>query len=443
MFKISRLYIKLYLYIIAIIASLLLLSAIQLLPLKETYYIDINDAVNFIAISGLINSSSSPEELVKHMSEKYKYGMTLYNDRGYSVVSTEKEDVSSIDKIIKEINRKGSYTYVLNDRIYFILPVNNKRAYLQFSLENQFTFKELAIGFIKDLLCTSLIMSICLYPLSLYLTKPLEKITETAIKFSKGDFSELNKKNLIKGNDEIAQLNRAFTCMAKELVSMIEEKKDLISYISHELNSPLSKMQIAVEIIKNKLEAGEQPSFKTVGKLSGNIGEMLKMVNELLELSALNKTYILAPEKVNMDSLLTAILEDFHGVLRGKNIIVKTNKEGDIKEISIDKTKIKRVVENLLYNAIEYTPPGSVIEITLRGEGVKNYFSIKDEGPGIKEENKEKIFEPFFREDPSRTRKTGGAGLGLAIVKKIIDLHHGHIWLENPGEKGALIAFRV
>jgi signal transduction histidine kinase len=232
--------------------------------------------------------------------------------------------------------------------------------------------------------------------------------------------------------------------MAYELSLMIESKKELISDISHELGSPLSRMQVSLDIIEDDLQNNQLPDKNVVEKLSRNIKEMSRLLKELLDLSRIDTGYILNKEKLNMEELISVIIQKFQLLLEKKNLIVEIVNNDHISEIYADKSRLSRVFENLLLNAIEYSPSGGLIAITIKKEE-EDHFSvtIKDEGPGIKKENREKIFTAFFREDASRTRETGGTGLGLAIVKKIIILHGGKIWIANPGEKGAQITFKI
>lgn len=241
----------------------------------------------------------------------------------------------------------------------------------------------------------------------------------------------------------LSLLNNAFTMNDEKQSSGIEEKKELILAISHELGTPLSRIQVAVEIIREDLEMGGKPSDKILDKLSKSVNEISTLLKELLELGRLDKTDVLNKDKTDIEQLINNSIEKLQVFIEEKNLNVKVNSQGNIKEVMADRVKIERVIKNLLANAIDYTPKSSEIIMTVKENEKSLYFSIKDNGPGISEENKEKIFEPFFRVDPSRTRKTGGTGLGLAIVKKIINLHGGKIWVENPGKKGAVIAFEI
>ena len=445
MFKISRLYFKLYLYLVAVIFILSGVPALVFFLQGPPPHIKMYNDMISVTYS-VINSSSGEAKLKRELIEIGKNAeieIIIYNHNGEPLIWTGENKPLSDRKIIDELNKNERYAtdipYKRMNSITFRgVNKDSKYAFIRILQTKPPPFLS---EFLITLIITCLALSILLYPLALYLSSPLQKITEKANKISKGDFRDT--KIDIKGNDEIADLNNAFTVMSKELISRIEEKKELILAISHELGTPLSRMQVATEIIKDKQEAGEMPTEKIVKKLSRNIDEMSTLLKELLDFGRMDKSTILNKSKFNMEEVLMDTLEKLNIFIEEKNIKIKVEIEGNVDKVLCDRVKIARVIKNLLTNAIDYTPSNSKITINLKGDSSDFSFSIKDEGPGILERNKEKIFEPFFREDTSRTRTTGGTGLGLAIVKKIIDLHDGKISVANPGEEGAKIIFVI
>lgn len=299
--------------------------------------------------------------------------------------------------------------------------------------------------FFTGLLMLSVLFSVGAYPLAIYLTKPLEKLTRKTVEFSLETCTNIKKNAINKDEgDEISKLNRAFSYMEDELRAMLEAKKELILYVAHELGTPLSRINVAVEIIEEQIEEGKNPSIKTVQDISRNIKEMSVLLKELLDLSRMDtKDYRIDIKPSDIEKILDEVIETFKIMTDRQNISINIRKEGDLHDVSVDSEKISRVFYNILSNAIKYSPCDSEIDIILKREGEGFSVSVKDKGHGILKENAEKIFEPFFREDPSRTRKTGGTGLGLAITRKIISLHGGTIWVENPGEPGAVITFKI
>ncbi|MEQ8168769.1 MAG: HAMP domain-containing sensor histidine kinase [Candidatus Eremiobacterota bacterium] len=299
--------------------------------------------------------------------------------------------------------------------------------------------------FFSGLLMLSVVFSVAVYPLAIYLTKPLEKLTRKTVEFSLETCTNIQKNDINKDEgDEISKLNRAFSYMEDELRAMLEAKKELILYVAHELGTPLSRINVAVEIIEEQLEEGKNPSIKTVQDISRNIKEMSVLLKELLDLSRMDtKDYKLDIKPSDVEKILDEVIDSFKIMTERQNITIDIRKEGHLHDVPVDPEKISRVLYNILSNAIKYSPRNGKIDVILKREGENFSVSVKDNGQGILKENAEKIFEPFFREDPSRTRKTGGTGLGLAITRKIISLHGGSIGVENPGEPGAIITFKI
>jgi len=406
---------------------------------------------NILAVSDFIrNCSSLDDAKLGELSEKYDCIIDFYDANGINVTSENIENEMTIgidlsEDMIAILKEEKNYIPTepeFRDTCFF--TVNNKNLpFVYMSVHSRMSPPSVDKRFIMILIFISIILSIAVYPLTKYLTRPLEKITEKAIKFSRGDFSGMEKDTANYGDDEIGKLAQAFNHMASELSLIIEGKKELISHISHELGSPLSRMQLAVELLEDNVNSGEVPSAKIVNKLSKNINEMSKLVKELLDLSRMDRSYILNIEKIDLQGIISTAIQKFQILSDKNNVKINVDNQFDSSDFFADMNGITRAIENLLSNAIDYSPENSRIDILLKNEDGHLLFSIKDEGPGILKENKERIFEAFFREDPSRNRKTGGTGLGLAIVSKIISLHGGKIWVENPGEKGAHIMFKI
>jgi two-component system, OmpR family, sensor histidine kinase CpxA len=448
-----RLYLKLYLYFVVVISFLfILLPAIILFTIDKTVAMDLpqEELIDHIIlttdyIKNAPTGSTTFLEGLKSLAGEHHLEITLYDLDGKALLGTgaqESLDISTMAELLKD--HKYTSDNIFKGTIRFIVPIEKSDTpFAYVSIINQVGRHGFLQRNLRKLLIACPIVFILIYPLALHFTKPLDRITEKAKRFSNGDFSDLEESGKVKGNDEIARLDRAFNHMAQNLVSMLESKKELISDMSHELGSPLSRMQVAVDIMQNQLEKDEMPSKKTLAILSKNIEEMSKIVRELLDLSRASKTYTLAMEKADLEEIVTTIVGDYQVITKKNNVTVVIHKEGDVSQVSIDRTKLIRVIQNLLSNALEYSPENSTIALYLKGEGEHFSFTIKDQGPGISVEDREKVFEPLYRPDPSRARKTGGTGLGLAIVSKFVSLHGGKVQVENPGGKGAIITFTI
>ena len=398
--KISRLYVKIYLYFLFLMVFFALSAPLLLSSGRKPAHMIVGERVShlydYFQKKGF-NKKTLPED-IRGFSELYNCNVMLYDRNGKTLCWTEyKESCLPFMPFAKqEVDKTGIFIgdSFVNNKSYIIISLSDKcLPYAYLSVVYMFFDTPFCIRAVFGFL----LFFIMGYPLAMYITKPLTELTQKAIKFSKGDFSDLDNKVKVKGNDEIAKLNIAFFSMANELVDMIEKQKSLISDMAHDIGSPLSRMQVAVDIIESQIEAGDMPPPKTVKKLSKNIREMAALAKEMLDLSRMDKAIVLNIEKTDVSSLVKDIVEGFHSFTEEKHLKVNIIEQGGLKELYLDKLKIERVIQNLLSNAIDYTVPDGKIELTLKGEHDHFTFSIKDEGPGIAEEYKDRIFDPFFR----------------------------------------------
>lgn len=251
------------------------------------------------------------------------------------------------------------------------------------------------------------------------------------IKYLSAGVDELSKGNLdsnipIKSRDELAYLSQSFNEMTKKIKNMIKARDQLLLDVSHELRSPITRIKLALEFIKDD---------KSKESISSDIKEIEVMITEILESERLkNENGKLKLTKCNVYNLLNEVAEYYKD---SKPPLVIKDVSKDL-ELNIDEIRIKLVFKNLIDNAIKYSHPQSrPVTIFVEELPDKAVINIKDDGIGIPDEDIPFIFEPFFRVDKSRTRKTGGYGLGLSLCKKIIEAHGGKISLTNNQDRGS------
>lgn len=256
--------------------------------------------------------------------------------------------------------------------------------------------------------------------------KPLKQLNEAVKKVGEGDL-DLNLAR--KSNDELGELTTAFNHMTADLKKMIYAREQLLLDVSHELRSPITRAKIALEMMP------ESPEKKSVWD---DLKEMEIMITEILEserlksgLTKLHKT------PVNVASLLQRIAENYK---RENTRVVLLPVSNDI-IIHIDEALMTIVLRNLIDNSIKYSSPqDSPVEISVIRTNESVTIQIEDFGKGIPEEKLPFVFDPFYRVDESRSRKTGGYGLGLHLCKRIMDLHGAEIGLGNKKDGKGLIA---
>lgn len=221
--------------------------------------------------------------------------------------------------------------------------------------------------------------------------------------------------------DEFGVLTDAFNRMARSVRERVRARDQLLLDVSHELRSPLTRMKVALALL---------PDGEKKARMSADVAEMETMVTELLELERLRDGRGLRLARCDLGSILRDAAEAFAGVPPG----VRVAPLPDL-AVDVDAEKLRTVLRNLLENAAKYALPDSApVEISAAREGESVVVRLRDDGPGIPEEDLAGVFEPFFRVDRSRSRKTGGYGLGLSICKRILEAHGGGIAVaRNPG----------
>jgi two-component system, OmpR family, sensor histidine kinase CpxA len=283
-----------------------------------------------------------------------------------------------------------------------------------------------------------LISGLICYLLSIYLTQPLRSLRMAAKSIGTGKLN--TRVGRFKGHrrDEIAELSGEFDRMASQLESLINSKERLLQDISHELRSPLARLQIAIELGRKKATQASEIEFSRMEIECLRLNTLIKEILEYarLEKSAteLNKTLI------NLPTLLNRIIDDANfelGSLK-PGIILHNSLDCDL---YLDERLIHRALENIIRNALSYSLPNAKVGIIVHlVESSKEiHIDIEDNGPGVPEEQLNKIFNPFYRVDTSREKKTGGYGLGLSIAQQAIKLHKGAILAKNLPGGGLLV----
>ena len=256
------------------------------------------------------------------------------------------------------------------------------------------------------------------------ITLPVKRLSNAAHQFGKGKLSTRISET---GPTELASLAHSFNRMAKEITQSIENRAILFGGISHDLRSPITRMQVALDLL-------EQDQDKAlVTRLKNDLIEMELLIQKSLEfVKGLDKQNAI---EVNLDEIFHTIIEDY----RKRDLFIHLVAES-CGTCKIDIQAFRRVLLNLLDNAFRY---GDNSPVTLSCKKEKHQLTIQvlDEGPGIPTEKLETVFQPFYRLDHSRNKKIGGSGLGLAIVKQLCDAHSWKIQLlprKNQGLEASI-----
>ena len=234
---------------------------------------------------------------------------------------------------------------------------------------------------------------------------------------------------------ELNQLSVSYNKMLERLQDAFEVQRQFTANAAHELRTPLSLMQVQLDLYHSTQHPGsDEDTLQMIKMVTEQNDRLSKMVKTLLDMSELQT--VGRDEQIIMDDLIEEVLEDLEPLAQEKNIKL-IGKCKDITMVGSD-ILIYRLVYNLVENAIKYNHSGGRVTVTAYKEQAHIYLSVADTGSGIPKELRERVFEPFFRVDKSRSRKLGGVGLGLALVHEIVRVHDGSITVKSNPSGGTI-----
>jgi signal transduction histidine kinase len=254
------------------------------------------------------------------------------------------------------------------------------------------------------------------------LLRPLRVLNDGVTRLSEG---QLDISLPSTTRDEFGKLTDAFNTMVARVRDMIRSRDQLLIDVSHELRSPITRMKVALELPPN----GDQRA-----RLGEDVAEMERMVSELLELERLRSGRGVHPSRHDLMAILREVADGFRDRPPG----VRVTSAARELYVNVDAEKIRTVLRNLLENATKYSLPQSKpIEIAATADDHAVRVRVSDDGVGVPEADLDRVFEPFYRVDASRSKSTGGYGLGLSICKRVMEAHGGTIALERTNGRGA------
>ncbi|MDR1916400.1 MAG: HAMP domain-containing protein [Synergistaceae bacterium] len=262
---------------------------------------------------------------------------------------------------------------------------------------------------------------------------PLSELRRITLKLASGDLSVRVGRSVTGRSDEIADLGAGFNRMAECVENLISSQKRLLSDISHEIRSPLQRMEVALAILRRGSSADDEAY---IDRMELEIYRIDNMVEELLTLTRSDGVTLTQTERLELDEMINSIIEDIEFETgEKKNIIADTQKLSVLGDAML----LNRALSNVIHNAIRHAPPNTGIEVNACRDGECVAISVKDHGQGVPNDELDKIFMPYYRTDKARERSKGGVGLGLAITKRIIENHGGRITAANDPSGGLTV----
>lgn len=288
----------------------------------------------------------------------------------------------------------------------------------------------------------SLLVAFLSLGLSLMTTAPIDNFISVAKEISKGNF---NIKAEEKGCSELQEMAKALNIMSSELDNFEQNRKKFVSDVSHELKTPLATIKLICDSLVTTDDPAPEMIRDFLGDLSDEVDRLTRLVERLLTLTKMDASQnSVEPTPVDFVVMLNAIIRKLTPNAEAKNIVLYQDfSVPALEPIMLDYDKIWEAVYNIVDNAIKYTPEGGFVKLGLDLDGGAVHVAVEDNGPGIPDEEKDHIFERFYRLDDSRARDTGGTGLGLAIAKEAVQLHGGNIEVKNNENGGSIFVITL
>jgi two-component system sensor histidine kinase MtrB len=366
-----------------------------------------------------IDISSFPDEIRKKVRSsdlvEYEYANVRYQDR-------EDANVLIVGRKIV-IPKSGNY------EMYLVYSLNNQNRTLSI-ITNALSFTGFALIFLIGLITWLVVRQV---------VKPVRQAASIAQKFTQGDFSQRMK---VDSSDEIATLGTAFNDMALSLESQISRLENLsrvqqrfVSDVSHELRTPLTTLRMASEVIYGQRDSFDPTIARSSELLVAQLDRFERLLEDLLEVSRFDaEVAILEPVDFDLITLIERCIEDVRASSHDHVISITIDHEVEQVMISADMRRVERIMRNLLANALDHAEE-KPINVTVISTRTEVAVGVRDYGAGIEPAALSRVFDRFWRADPSRSRVRGGTGLGLSIALEDARLHNGELdaW-GLPGE---------
>ena len=345
-----------------------------------------------------------------------------------------KNGVYYIDSLQETVDAQGEDNGEDTDEIYISIPDDKWDEFANdFSIQaynNKEDYKKNSL-LISAIL--ALIGGVVTYFISGHALRPIREFSDKIEEVQAQNLAASRiEENKVK---ELNQLSVSYNKMLERLSDAFEIQRQFTANAAHELRTPLSLMQVQLDLYNSTRHPdNDADTLQTIKMVTEQNGRLSKMVKTLLDMSELQT--VGRDDEIMVDALVDEVLADLDPLAQEKNIKL-TGKCKNITMVGSD-ILIYRLVYNLVENAIKYNHSGGQVTVTAYRKEKHVYLSVEDTGNGIPEELRERVFEPFFRVDKSRSRALGGVGLGLALVHEIVRVHDGSITVRSNPSGGTV-----
>jgi len=362
--------------------------------------------------AGAIAATSPNLEEARRLRDRLDVQMRYEGPEGSWATDKELPTVTEVRNGVANLSSQG--------RDYYLAPAPNGGTYL-FAWNLVLPMHAVHMKLLVMLLVLMAAVLVAAHIVLRILLRPVRWLGEGVERLGEG---QLDVVLPVRTRDEFGVLTEAFNRMVRRVKEIVQARDQLLLDVSHELRSPLTRLKVALEFL---------PASENRVHMAADVREMELMVAELLELERLRDGRGIKTVRQDLLPILREVADDFKDRLPGVSVIASA---GEI-PLDIDGDKVRIVLRNLLENAFKYSLLDSrAVEVSVSLDDHVAMIRVRDDGLGVPENDIASIFEPFFRVDRSRSKKTGGYGLGLSICKRIMEAHGGGIAVENNGARG-------
>lgn len=444
----NKLYRQVYLYTLAVLILSLLLAGLSMSLLfgkREQGMLAhaFRRQVHFIRREILKTEERNPQQLADRLAE-------LSDQLGWDIVYWRQGQVvyASVDPPPDRRRLGPSQVLIPGEPLIFAPPYRPQLLLSLFSHEPERAelWMRLSLSPLSrplrgpslTLLLVLVFLALLLIPLVRFVLRPYRDLLQSIDKLAEGRFDE----PLASRNPAFSELATAFNRMQERLLAMMQQKQRLVADVSHELRSPLTRLRLKLELLQESPPESKEMFERAVAEIE----ELDRIIDDVLEISRLQLHALpLKRESMDLSLLLFDMTEQHLDLFEHKGLEWAVQIPEQSVQLQADSRLLRRVLNNLFSNLAKYVPGPGTVDLILIENPDQIQLTVRDRGPGIPESELKNLFAPFFRLDPSRSRRTGGVGLGLAIVWEIVQAHQGQIraYLPEDGEGGLAFELRL
>jgi signal transduction histidine kinase len=251
--------------------------------------------------------------------------------------------------------------------------------------------------------------------------------------------------------EELAHVNNELVTAQRELARTVEQLKRMNSYkdellgmAAHDLRNPLNANAAFITFLLQDAQAASDDQLVLLQRLRSNSEYMLRLVDDVLDFSAIEAGHVrLHPEESSLPALTRGVVDTMTILAVGKQIDIRYSAEANVPPVKVDRIKISQVIQNVISNAVQYSPPGTPVDVRLSAADSYAVLEVEDHGPGIKPEELPDLFKPFTRLSTVKVARERSVGLGLAITRRLVEAHGGTISVRSEVGRGSVFTIRL